>query len=793
MAYTVFVGAARTVKEALRARLGTVRGELRKSRSTSRTDVAERLCRRLDLRDGRGQSRVGTCLRALRDLEAEGEIELPERQSTLHAAWKPRRLDRPVPRAKEVPPRVDAVVGLVVELVDPSDADGMRTWNELLAREHPQGARLVGTQLRYLVRSDHGVLGAVGFGGCALSLCARERFIGWDKAQQTRFRGRVVQLSRLLIRRGVHCQNLASWVLGACVRRVGRDFEARYGLAPWLLETFVDETKYAGTCFVAAGWARIGETRGRGRNDRGGAFPKSRKGVYVYPLARDFREKMGVPPDRGVYLRPRPIAQGIDPKGFVLQEFGTVELGDQRLRDRLMQIVADRAQNPSVSYLTATGGDRQATKRYYAFLDSERKALTPEAMLKTHRERTTERMMTQRVVLVAQDTTDLNFSDRPETQGLGPIGKNQTGAESLGLRLHSTLALTEEGLPLGVVRSDGYAPPPIEPGKAASPSRPIEEKESFRWIESYRTCVEIARQLPDQTRQIMIMDREADFFELFLEAIPTRHRVGLIVRARTNRRLAESERKLFDVLRTCRDKEEIEVEIPRQRAKNGKKGRPLQPSRRARTATLEVAYRPVTLEPTRKDLREKVKAAGPVTLYALEARERKPPKGAAPIVWRLLTTEPITNKDDAARILAYYAKRWRIEEWHRILKQACATQEHENETAERLLRAIAIDVVLAWRIQLLTLLGRELPDLPADLLFDEGEIAVLERLHPQYYPKTALKEPLRLQHAVVLTARLGGYLDRKSDSPPGAKVLRLGLHTLGAMAVGFELARGPAP
>jgi len=787
------VGVVRTVKETLRARLGTVRAELRQGEGQSRTKLAERLCGRLGLRNACGQARVGTTLRALRDLESEGQIELPAHQSALHEGWKLRRLDRAVPRPQEVPPRVDAVRGLVLELVEPSDEEGMRTWNELLLREHPQGARLVGSQLRYLVRSEHGLLGAVGFGGCSLSLSAREQFIGWDADQQTQFRGHVVQLSRLLIRPRVHCQNLASWVLGACVRRVGVDFMGRYGIDPWLLETFVDETKFAGTCFVAAGWTRIGETSGRGRNDRAGDFATSRKGLYVYPLAKDFREKMGVPPDRGDYLRPRSIEQGIDTRGFVLQEFGTVELGDKRLRDRLIQIVEDRASDPSVSYLTATRGDRQATKRYYAFIDTTRESVTPEAMLATHRERTTERMMTQRIVLVAQDTTDLNFSDRPETEGLGPIGTNQTGAESLGLRLHSTLALTEEGLPLGIVRSDAYAPQPIERGKTASAARPIEEKESFRWIESYRTCVEIARKLPDQARQIMVMDREADFFELFLEAIPTRHRVGLVVRARSNRRLVESERKLFDVLRSCRNKEEIEVEIPRQRAKNGKKGRPLQPSQRARKATLEVTYKPVTLEATRSDLREKTKEQGPVTLYALEARERKTPKGSAPIVWRLLTTESLLCSEDAARILGYYAKRWRIEEWHRILKQGCATQEHENETAERLKRVIAIDVVLAWRIQLLILLGRELPDLPADLLLDEGEIEVLEALHPQYYPKTPLEKPLRLQHAIVLTARLGGYLDRKSDSPPGAKVLRLGLSALAMMVRGFQLARGPAP
>jgi hypothetical protein len=109
------------------------------------------------------------------------------------------------------------------------------------------------------------------------------------------------------------------------------------------------------------------------------------------------------------------------------------------------------------------------------------------------------------------------------------------------------------------------------------------------------------------------------------------------------------------------------------------------------------------------------------------------------------------------------------------------------------MRVLAIDVVLAWRIQLLILLGRELPDLPADLLFDPQEIEVLKALHPQYYPKTPLREPLQLKQAIVLVSRLGGYLDRKSDPPPGAKVLRLGLTYLAMMVQGFQLARGPAP
>lgn len=735
---------------------------------------------------------MGTCLKALRELEEAGEITLPRWQLEIHRAWKPRRLGRPVPRPRAVPKQLSEIEGLRVELVEPSDEVGMRTWNELLIREHARSARLVGPQLRYLVHSSHGVLGAVGFGACALSLSPRERWIGWDRSQRTQFGPRVVQLSRLLIRRYVDCPNLASWVIGACVRRVGADFEARYAVAPWLLETFVDESTHAGTCFVAAGWQRIGQTRGRGRSDRDGASQETRKGIYVYPLVSDFRERMGVPPDRGVYLRPRALAQGLDSKAWIEEEFGTVDLGDRRLRDRLMQIVGDRARNPQASYLTASGGDRYAAKRFYAFIDTTREEVTPEAMLATHRERTIERMMTQRRVLVIQDTTDLRFSSRPLTEGLGPIGTNQTGALTRGLRLHTSLAVSEEGLPLGILRSRAEAPPEIEKGKKRPVARPIEEKKSFRWIEGVRDCVAISKLLPEDTRQIVVMDREGDIFELLLEALPTRHRVGILVRTRGDRRLVDSDHLLFDALRTCEPRTRVVVKIPRQRAKNGKQGRPLQESAPSRDATLTVAYTPVTLDTRRSDLRARVREEGPVELFALEAHEAQPPKGAAPIRWRLLTTEPIRTADEAAQMLALYTRRWRIEEWHRVLKSGCDAQGHQHETAERLKRTIAIDVVLAWRIHLMTLLGRTVPDLPADILFDEEELEALEALHEDR-TKKKLKRPLRLQEAVVGMARLGGYLNRKSDPPPGAKVLWLGVVALGGVVRGFRLARGRGP
>jgi hypothetical protein len=284
------------------------------------------------------------------------------------------------------------------------------------------------------------------------------------------------------------------------------------------------------------------------------------------------------------------------------------------------------------------------------------------------------------------------------------------------------------------------------------------------------------------------MDREADFFELFVEADSTRHRVGLLVRARYNRRLEDSEHKLFEELRASKNTHQVDVAIPRQRWKQAKRGQPKREGWPARQATLTVSFEKISIHTTRSDLQ----ASDPVTLWAVYAREESPPPGSAAIKWMLLTTEEVKTAKEAARMLDLYSRRWRIEEWHRVLKTGCKVQEHQHQTVDRLKRAIAIDAVLAWRIQLMTLLSREVPDLPCTVFFDEWEVRVLEVLEEER-GKPPLERPLTLVEAITSMARLGGYLARRSDPPPGAKVLWRGLLRLSGMVEGYRLAqpRGP--
>ena len=204
-----------------------------------------------------------------------------------------------------------------------------------------------------------------------------------------------------------------------------------------------------------------------------------------------------------------------------------------------------------------------------------------------------------------------------------------------------------------------------------------------------------------------------------------------------------------------------------------------------RTGVLTLRFQEITVTSTRSDLRSKA----PITLWAVYDREEHPPPQAKPIDWLLLTTEEVRTSEEAARIIALYCRRWRIEEWHRVLKSGCKVQEHQHETVERLTRAIAIDAVLAWRIQLMTLLGREVPDLPCAVFFEDWEVKVLEALQ-EANTKGNVQRPLRLGDAMTLVAKLGGYLARGSDPAPGTECMWKGMIQLCAMANGCRLVEG---
>ena len=745
----------------IRRTLGTAQARQRvadilaREQFASRRALGRRVCEEFDFRDRRGRPQLAGCLKALSALAARAaEIVLPPPGRGVPRSGQPHVLAAGVELAAQVPRRLASVRELTIEPV--TQRSQRRVWNTLVAREHRQGmTTFAGAQMRYLAGSAHGWLGALGFAAAALRLAPRERWMGWSEAQRRAHLERVVGLSRFLIRGG--CANLASHVLGRVLRRLPADFAARYGYRPWLVETFVTADQL-GTSLRAANFVPIGRTAGRGRQDRDKRRAVGRKTVLMYELRRDWRRKLGVARvDPWPRLEP---GAGLASAGWAEQEFGGAVLGDKRLTARLVRSAALLAEHPGRA-ISAGGRRNAAVDGYYRLIERPAdSAVTVKSILAPHRKRSIERMRGQTEVLCIQDGSDLRYATRPGCAGLEVIGRNQTSSRTKGLHLHLTLAVTPQGLPLGVLRCGFGTPPKALGGK------------SRRWIDGYRDIAKAARSLTRRTRLVAVMDREADFFALFEEQ-RRNGRIDILVRAKHNRVLDKGRDKLFAALAGGQPdgRMEIQIEGLTARPKTSRKQR--RPARARRLADCDLRYRRLTLPPT-------LTGCEPVSLSGVHVVEIDPPAGEKPVQWHLLTSLEVRSADAAAQVVERYLQRWRVEDFFRVLKSGCQVERMAFRSAERLQRGVAINAVIAWRLMVLTLLGRQLPDCEADLMFTAGELGFLSdwaREHGHGGPDS-------LGAATRLVAHLGGYRGRKHDPEPGHQLMWQGYAKLTTATLG---------
>jgi hypothetical protein len=388
--------------------------------------------------------------------------------------------------------------------------------------------------------------------------------------------------------------------------------------------------------------------------------------------------------------------------------------------------------------------------------------MTPAGILSGHQQETIRRIKGHDRVLAVRDTTDLDFSERLHCNDLGDIGKNQTGAVSHGLKMHSMLPLSESGLPLGVLGMNIYASHFDSEEKA--PDRPIEEKESYRWLRDIDELVKVSEWTPD-TELIAVGDRESDIFELFDYRRRKARHIHLLVRARYDRCLQDEPLKLFAHLESLPLMGEATISVPRQREKKGKPSQPGRISLPARRAKVQLRWAKVTISAPASPSTRRMQ---PVELWALLLTETDPPEGAKPLRWVLLTTVPIESRKQALRCLRWYTRRWRIEEWHRVLKSGCRIEAHQHRSAAKLALAIAIDAVMAWRVMLLTLLGREAPDTRCDLIFEPWECRLLEELQPLVAPETMQGQKKSLSVSVSSMSSSRDSAGRSTETPANA-------------------------
>jgi hypothetical protein len=345
------------------------------------------------------------------------------------------------------------------------------------------------------------------------------------------------------------------------------------------------------------------------------------------------------------------------------------------------------------------------------------------------------------------------------------VGTSKNGA--VGLFVHDTLAITPEGVPLGLIDVQCWARDVAEFGKRElRHSLPIEEKESNKWLLSYEAASNVQRNCP-AIMVISVGDRESDVYELFVKARDTHNGAHILVRARQTRMLAEGHEDLWKTVRQKSPAIITDVVIPR--AAN----------RPARKAKLEVRFMKARLSAPQGK-----KRLGEVTLWVVTAQEIDTPIGMEPVEWLLLTTKVVADSADALEVLGWYSRRWGIEVYHRTLKSGCKIERRQLGTADKLEACLAIDMVIAWRIYYLTKMGRETPDVPCTVFFDDYEWKALVTHVNQV--ATLPEKPPTLREAVRMIASLGGFIGRNGDGEPGTQSTWLGIQCLDGISLMFK-------
>jgi hypothetical protein len=324
--------------------------------------------------------------------------------------------------------------------------------------------------------------------------------------------------------------------------------------------------------------------------------------------------------------------------------------------------------------------------------------------------------------------------------------------------VHTTMACTPAKLPLGLIHTRMWARDPAHYGQSSQRNRkPLEEKESYKWLESYQVTDQLAGALP-ATKVVNVGDREGDVYEVFAAASESA-RVAVLIRAQHNRQIVSTTQLLlWEHIATQPVADTLTIDIPRRHGV------------RARQARCQIRFGAAPLQaPLLKKEQPSLH-----NVWFIEVREVDPPPSAKAILWRLLTTLPVTTLEEAMEKVGWYVVRWQIEIFHRTLKTGCAVEALQLDHVDKLKRAVALKMVVAWRIMLLAYCSRDQSELPASALLGAEEIAVLQTMALPHQPT----DGLTLRHAVRAIAKLGGHLGRKRDGEPGVITLWRGMQRL---------------
>lgn len=457
-------------------------------------------------------------------------------------------------------------------------------------------------------------------------------------------------------------------------------------------------------------------------------------------------------------------------RGWVDHEISGCEFKDARLAKRIRKLL-ERIGGAVGESIPLACQDWANTKAAYRFFSNER--VSEEEILAGHFEATRARCaLSNGPVLVLHDTTEFSFQ-RESTESIGVTYSVNSGRDKAGrvrshtvcgIMMHSSLAVTTEALPLGLAAVKFWSRKRFK-GVAALKKKvnltriPIEKKESVRWLENLRQSTAL---LGDPDRCVHIGDRESDIYELFCAA----EEIGthFLVRTCVDRLAGNGDHTVADEMKKAKIKGRHRIEVSDGNANPD-------------VAVLEIKYERIRLLPPIG----KQKRYPSLELTVIHAEERGKPKNRKRIDWKLITDLPVGSLKDAVGKLQWYALRWKVEMFHKILKSGCKAEESKLRTAERLAKLISILCIVSWRIFWMTMLNRTAPNAPPNLALTETEMHLLDHLVPDKHDPPCRKSVSRY---IIKIARLGGYLARANDPAPGNIVMWRGISRLTDIELG---------
>lgn len=465
-----------------------------------------------------------------------------------------------------------------------------------------------------------------------------------------------------------------------------------------------------------------------------------------------------------------------DKNKWLEDELSRNELKDARLRKRFNNLL-EQLWDGLGQTIPFCCQDWSNTKAAYRFLSNSR--VKEDKILAGHFQSTKDRIhaIADDKILILQDTTEFSYH-RKDQEAIGstrivPTGKDFFGKpiqyKKCGILMHSSLAITTKGLPLGLTAIKFWTRKQFKGTNALKnhinlTRIPIEQKESYRWLENIKQSTEL---LQAPSRCIHIGDRESDIYELF--CIAKELNTHFLVRTCVDRLIEDGKQTISDEMNVIKPQGLHKIEI---QDADGNKNQ----------VELEIKYRLINVLPP---IGKQKKYPG-LKLTIIHAEEKGTPTNRDKIVWKLATNLPVNSMAEAVEKLDWYALRWRIETFHKILKSGCKAESSKLRTAQRITNLIAIFCILSWRIFWMTMISRESPNASPCLVFTDEEIKLLDKLVKN--KSNEENHNINLSSYINKIARLGGYLARKSDPPPGNMVMWRGFSRLTDIAVGFSLA-----